>query len=238
MGNGSRQDEELAMWERAPSHVAFRASRTSISSLIQARPEVAERIVPACPEWTVRDLLAHVVGNTRSSYRGGRSLPPIHQLGISELLDEWELTGPAAEQTLADKGGFNRDILVMDLFTHELDLRRVVEVPAPDDHPAYPTAMGVVLGGFTASIFARGLPGLRLEADGAQWTAGWGTPKATVRAHRFDLYRSIAGRRTHQQIAQLSWSAPADRWLPAFTWGPFNPPAQASEDVIGIDDYR
>jgi uncharacterized protein (TIGR03083 family) len=241
MGNHSRQNEELAaMWKRVPSGVAYRTSRESISGLIESRPDVADRIVPACPEWTVRDLLAHVVGNCRSEHPvladDPKAVRPVDELDVSELIEEWSRTGPEVEQLLAGRDGLNERMMVMDVFTHELDLRRVVEESAPDDHPAFPTAISVLLGGFSASVGARGLPALRVETEGAQWLIGAGEEAATVRANRFDLYRSFAGRRTHQQIAELSWSAPADTWLPAFTWGPFRPPTQASEDVIGTDD--
>lgn len=238
MDHGRRQGgRPAAMWERAPVQIAYRASREYFTQLIEARPDVADEIVPACPEWTVRDLLAHVLEGTRFRYRPAdrQALRPADELSVAQLLDEWARMGPQVEESIAGKAGFNYDVLVMDLFTHELDLRRVVDVPPPDDHPAFPTALGVVLGGFSASIHGHGLPALRIETEGAQWVAGWGTAAATVRAHHLDLYRSIAGRRTHRQIAQLSWSVPADKWLPAFTWGPFSPPEQATEDVIGID---
>ncbi|HEV2345303.1 MAG TPA: maleylpyruvate isomerase family mycothiol-dependent enzyme [Actinocrinis sp.] len=241
MGNHSRQNEELAaMWRRAPSDVAYRATRENISGLIEARPELADQVVPACPEWKVRDLLAHVVGNCRSEHPvladDPQSVRPVDELDISELIDEWSQTGPEVEQLLGERNGLNERMMVMDVFTHELDLRRVVEETAPEDHPAFPTAISVLLGGFSVSVNARGLPALRVETEGADWLIGTGDEAATVRANRFDLYRSMAGRRTHQQIAGLSWSAPADTWLPAFTWGPFHPPTQATEDMIGTDD--
>lgn len=239
MDHGRRHDEQSATsWERAPAPVAYRACRENITRLLGAHQDAADRIVPACPDWTVRDLLAHVVEGCRSRYSAlaGDSppLPALEKLDVAELLAEWARTGPPVEQSLAGKNGFSHDVLVMDAFTHELDLRRVVEAPPPDEgHPAYPTALGLVLNGFSASVHAHGLPALRIETEGAQWVAGGGDAAATMRAHHFDLYRSIAGRRTHRQIAQLSWSTSAEMWLPAFTWGPFNPPAQATEEVIG-----
>ncbi len=240
MDDGRRKDtQSAAIWERTPGQTAYRVSRENMTALLKEYPDIADRIVPACPEWTVRDLLAHVLDGCRHRYRTlGRqseSLPPTEDLGIGELLDEWAWLGPQVELLLGDRRGFGYDVLVMDVFTHELDLRRVVDLPPNADHPALPTAVGLLLGGFSASVYAHGLPALRVETEGAAWDVGWGKPAVTVRAHRLDLYRSIAGRRTHRQIAELDWSAPAEPWLPAFTWGPFDPPAQPTEDVIGID---
>lgn len=237
MAYRSRQGEErAALWTLTTHDVAHRASRENISRLIEDHPEVADRIVPACPEWTVRELLVHVIERCRpedpAPGHDSRPLRPIDELDLSELLDEWAQTGPQMERRLAEGRGKSSRI-VMDTFTHELDLRRLLDVPPPDDHPALPTAMEVVLGGFANAVDMRDLPALRIETDGAQWTVGSEQQAATVQAHPIDLFRSFAGRRTHQQIAQLSWSAPAQRWLPAFTWGPFRPPAQATEELLG-----
>ena len=233
----SHDEQPASRWERAPAPVAYRTCRENITGLLQAHPDAADRIVPACPDWTARDLLAHVIEACQSRYHalGDEANPPrpLSELDVPELLAEWARIAPPVEQSLAGKSGFGSDVLVMDAFTHELDLRRVVEAPPPDGHPAFPTALGLILNGFSASVYAHGLPALRIETEGAQWVAGGGEPGGTVRAHYFDLYRSIAGRRTRQQIAELSWNAPAETWFPAFTWGPFNPPVKATEEVIG-----
>lgn len=239
MDDGRRKDESsAAMWERTPGETAYRVGRENITGILKSYPDIADEIVPACPEWTVRDLLAHVVDGCRYRYRnlGGHTepLPRIEELGIPELLEEWTWMGPIVESLLGDKRGFGYDVLVMDVFAHELDLRRVAQLPPPADHPAFPTAVGLLLGGFSASVYAHGLPALHIETEGAQWVAGWGRPAATVRAHRLDLFRTLAGRRTHRQIAELEWNAAADPWLPAFTWGPFDPPTQPTEEVVGI----
>ena len=106
--------------------------------------------------------------------------------------------------------------------------------PAPTDHPAYPGALNIALGGLSSSVQARGLPPLRFEISAADWSDGAGESVATLRAQPYDMYRSATGRRSHRQIAELSWSVPAEPWLPAFAWGPFNPPAQAVEKAIGV----
>ncbi|MER7077740.1 hypothetical protein [Saccharopolyspora kobensis] len=64
------------------------------------------------------------------------------------------------------------------------------------------------------------------------WPLGGDDPVASVRAEPVDLLRSLSGRRTHAQIARLSWSADPAPWLPAFTWGPFTPPGSPVEEMI------
>jgi len=234
MVHGKQAGQSEVTWEQVPEELAFRTSREHITRLIEAHPQLWDQTVPACPEWTVRDLLAHVVRHCRSS-RDAWPSRPIEELTTAELLEEWARTGPEAEARIAaDRPGTNA-LFVMDTFTHELDLRRVVGEQMPLDHPALPISMGVLLGGFSYSVQGHGAPPVRIETEGAQWTAGRGPAAATLRAHPLDLYRSLAGRRSHQQIAELSWSAPARPWLPAFTWGPFHPPAQPTEELVGVD---
>jgi hypothetical protein len=53
----------------------------------------------------------------------------------------------------------------------------------------------------------------------------------TVSGDPLELYRSLAGRRTHEQIAALTWTADPRQWLPAFEWGPFHPPRTPVEQA-------
>jgi uncharacterized protein (TIGR03083 family) len=224
-------------WAPVPVHVSYRAVREGVSRLLTERPEAGLVPVPACPGWTVRDVLAHLVDICRSvhSHRAGESaVSPFDSAGagLSELLAEWAGPGEQVEPLIAASGGAR--VLVMDAFTHELDIRRALGAPPPADHPAYPDSLDLVAEGFSRAVHAHGLPALRLETPGAQWTAGPGEPVATVRAHRHDLYRSLSGRRTLAQIDELSWSGSgsAAAWGPAFTWGPFHPPEVPTESAI------
>jgi uncharacterized protein (TIGR03083 family) len=233
-----RAAESAARWESAPDDVAYRVCRENITELLRQQPESSDRPVPACPGWSVRDVVAHLleVGEgARSSLSGLPARAPRPDrpgAGLDELLDAWTRTGLAIEGLLGGHEGWHGP-LTMDVFAHELDIRQVLGQPAAADHPAYPGALRVVVGGFANSVRTRRLPALRIETPGAHWVAGAGDPVATVCGDRHDLFRSAAGRRTHRQIAELSWSGPCEDWLPAFTWGPFHPPAQATEDAVG-----
>jgi uncharacterized protein (TIGR03083 family) len=206
--------------DRVPQHLAYRTVREHITDLVLATPEGAGTAVPACPEWTVHDLVAHLAGNCA----GMLGEPATGDgTGLAALLAGWRLTGERAER-LAAGDGLDIGRLLMDAFTHELDLREALGVPAPADHPAYPPAMEVVVGGLSWSISSRGLPALRFACEDTSWVAGRGQPGATVTAPRYHIYRSLTGRRTPAQIAELDWSGDPAQWLPAFFWGPFSPP--------------
>jgi hypothetical protein len=117
----------------------------------------------------------------------------------------------------------------MDVYTHELDLRYALAAPPATDRGAHELAFGVLVAGLSSSITALGLPALAVRSDGVEVVAGVGVPEAAVRAGRLDLYRSLAGRRSVGQIARLTWTADPRPWLPAFSWGPFVPPASPVE---------
>jgi len=215
--------------ERVPNHECYRQVRQNVVELLSEARRVIDPAVPACPEWTLRGLVAHQVGvaamaiGRLSGYLPAQS-PSSAGMGIPELLETWERLGAEADRLLADSGGRSGNILVMDAFTHELDVRYAIGAELPDEHPAFAGAFEVLANGFAAAVIDHGLPALRLSTGGTQWTVGIGAPVATVTASRYDLCRSLAGRRSHQQVTALDWDRDSHRWLPAFTWGPFTPP--------------
>jgi uncharacterized protein (TIGR03083 family) len=208
----------------------YPAVRHGIRALLRERPGAGGRAVPACPEWTVADLLGHLAGiGERVLERfGGRPAAPVGpSSAVPELLDRWDDIGERLDPLLAEAGGRGGEIMVMDAFTHELDLRAALGAPPPEGHAAWAPSFEVLVRGFSRSIAERGLPAVRLRATaGREWTAGEGPVAATVTAPAYDLYRALAGRRSAAQLTALDWTAAPEPWLPAFSWGPFSPPAQ------------
>ncbi|MET9618067.1 maleylpyruvate isomerase family mycothiol-dependent enzyme [Kitasatospora indigofera] len=218
-------------WERLPERLGYERTRENITGLLAGRPELSAVPVPACPGWTVRDLLAHLLDVCQGVVNGVPRLPlehpdPDDEAGLAELLDRWPGLSAQLPDTFEGLLGFK---MTMDILTHELDLRHALGVPVPADHPAYPASLDLVALGMGLTVIEQGLPALRLETPGASWVVGRGEPAVTVRGHRHDLFRSLTGRRTHRQIARLDWSEPPERWLTAFTWPPFDPPVRPFE---------
>ncbi|MPZ81280.1 MAG: maleylpyruvate isomerase family mycothiol-dependent enzyme [Actinophytocola sp.] len=222
---------------RVPNQIAYRHVRESVTELLSTNEVDVRVTVPSCPQWTIQDLLGHLVNVTAlaigqlSGWPAARATPPTHMDTVG-LLDEWARLGTTADQLIADCGGRAGTILVMDTFTHELDLRYALGADLPDEHSAFAGAFEVLATGFANSVTAHRLPAVRLSSGDTQWTIGHGEPTATLTADRYDLYRSLAGRRTHDQITALDWDRDSHRWLPAFTWGPFCPPESPVEPLI------
>lgn len=204
----------------------YRATRASTIALLADMPAARCALpVPACPGWSVRDLTAHLLQVCREG-RGGEPatgpLPYEPTLDVPALFELWEADAPALEARIPRLDPISASMLVLDAFAHEQDLRYALGLPQPDRHPAFPASFRLLQMGFGRSLAARGLPPVRFEA--AEDEPGPATGTVTVRAPRHAIFRALAGRRSARQIAAMDWSEPAERYLPAFSWGPFRVP--------------
>ena len=218
---------------------AYRRVRENVVRLVSEHRTAIDRTVPACPAWTVRDLVEHLTGNCLKAVRRAKGQepavepPPSAQTAdVAELLGYWEKRADELERIVAAGAAEMSDVLVADAFTHEVDIRYSLGAPLPTAHPAFPLVMAFGTWGVGRALEAHGLPAIRVELDGRSWLAGAGEPQVTVTGHPYDVLRSFSGRRTHAQVAGLSWSADPSRWLPALTWGPFTPPTRPVEDAV------
>jgi uncharacterized protein (TIGR03083 family) len=221
------------------SRTAYGSIRQNLVGLLRETRGAGDFPVPACPGWDVRDTVVHLVGICRNAEanlgpgpagQSGLAADGLIGLGLNALLAEWERSGGEVEAALAQPEHSHKGaVMVMDAFTHELDVRRALGAPFPVDHPAFRGAFEVAIGGLSGSVMLLGLPSFRLETADGSWIVGDGEPVAAVSGSQADLYRSLTGRRTYQQIGQLTWSADPGQWLPAFRWGPFLPPAKPVE---------
>lgn len=231
----------MAEWESAPNHLIYERVRTNVMTLLEEHPDAGHRPVPGCPEWNVLELAEHFVDicevathRLESNDPNAREIrKPSGGMPMPRLLDEWRVSGPRLDDLAAAHLESSTNKLVLDAFTHELDLCAALGAAPPDGHPGY-GVLGFVIGGFSGQVRRMGLPTLEISIDGSQWLAGeGGRPAATLTAaSTYDLLRSLTGRRTLDQIAELEWSAAPGPWLPAFDWGPFTPPEQPAEKPL------
>ncbi|SCG58990.1 maleylpyruvate isomerase family mycothiol-dependent enzyme [Micromonospora halophytica] len=208
---------------------AYRRVRETAATLLAGSRSAAATPVPTCPEWSVADLVTHLVevcARVHGRVTGAEPVP-VPSGAVPELLELWERLSRPVEEFLDGPMSLDRGIMVMDAFTHELDLRRALDTPPPVDHPALPIAMDVVVKGFAASLEGHGLPPVAAETEYGRWVASAGEPAATMSGPWYEVYLALAGRRSAAQIRSLRWSVDPGRWLPAFTWGPFRMPEPA-----------
>lgn len=217
----------------------YRDSRTRIGELVRDLDDTAlARRVPACPDWTVRELVAHVCGVAEDSLAGNinnlggpawtaSQVEKRRDLPTDRLLDEWAGFGEQIEAGLDDLHPTLASALIGDLITHEHDLRGALEAPGARD------AEGVVI---STSFYARnfgkrlkdaGLPTLVVRGGEHEWTAGREEPIGTVSAPLFEMLRGLTGRRTLDEVKTFEWSVDAAPYLEIF---PMYPVTQSSHN--------
>lgn len=215
-------------WPPVAPHAALRYCRRFLVDLLRSRPDDFAVPVSGRHGADVLSLVCHLTANSRQAEATLTGQPReqsarLRGLTLPELLAEWERSGLVVEHALLHAHGLTGSLLVTDLFTHELDIRRALGSAEPTCHPALPTAIDVAIGGAGAVVGRLGLPALCFETTGAAWVVGEGEPAVTVSAPPMELYNSLVGRRSLRQIRALRWSADPEPWLRVFAWGPFRP---------------
>ena len=212
-----------------------RARLTSLAA--PAGPEMCAAPVPACPAWAVRDVIAHVTGVCADVLAGNvdgvatepwtaRQVAERRDRSVPEILEEWAVVAPQVEAIAPQFPRRTDEQWVLDLTTHEQDVRGALAAPGGRDSAGVAVGLDfAVTMGLSESIRARGLPALRVVAGDRQWIAGDGDPAASLAGSPFDLFRAMTGRRSAGQIQSLQWEGDAEVFLPAFEFGPFTFPA-------------
>jgi uncharacterized protein (TIGR03083 family) len=179
-------------------------------------PERAARKVPACPDWTVRDLLSHMVGLGADVVAGdepddhnaewtSRQVETRRDRDVAALVAEWQ----AVAEPLRAWMRANTTRPLNDVVIHEQDLRGALKVPGAQDTPALAMQRerytGRIAGRFTD------LPPIALVGDdGWAWVSRGSLDDAAVvlQAPTFDLTRALATRRSAAQLR--SWTVRGD----------------------------
>jgi uncharacterized protein (TIGR03083 family) len=225
----------------ASAGAAYAGIRRRVNELVGGVTDRLGDTVPACPQWRVRDLVAHLAGVV-DDVLGGRlegagsdhwtdaQVVARRDRDVDELCAEWNAQAEQLEAVLDTFGPPGRQ-LVMDAATHEHDLRGALGAPGARDSDAVRIGVDWLLTAFQGATTAGGHPGLRVVATdgaGATWVPPIERPVvATVSGSSFDLLRTFSGRRSEAEVRSLHWDGDVDAVLPSLTWGPFRPPAQS-----------
>lgn len=201
--------DPIAAWSEAHERVCALVSSLSATE-VEAR-------VPACPDWTVRDLLSHVVGLGADVLAGDE--PDDHNetwtaaqvearrdRSAAELVEEWRALAPDLVAWMREHGSRPLN----DVVIHEQDLRSAVGRPGAQD-----TAGLAVVRDRMASRFGSAAPeGIALVGD--SWSWGPASAPTRVRASDFDLFRALTARRTADQLRGWTEAGDVTPYLDAF----------------------
>ncbi len=231
----------LARWRAAG---AYLQGVDAVSALVEGLDDEAlEIVVPACPDWRIRDLLAHLVGVAEDSADGGY---------FAAAMDAWRTPAYAAAREVWTAGHVDRhrhrtrDDLVGRLSRYGSDwaglLRRgaglvgqappwLVAAPAADlsvhlvdlaEAIGQPAESGSAISrfGFAAyrqwlgqRLIHQQLPALLFRDGRHDWPVGRGAPAGTVTAPADELFRMITGRRSRDEIRRYDWSVDPTPYL-------------------------
>lgn len=206
----------------------YRETRESMCAHIAGLDDehLAARL-PAAPEWTARDVLAHVAGICADILAGsltdvGSDSWTAAQVGarrdksVAEIVAEWAETGPQVEAMAATAGPEMAAALLSDLATQSFDVRCASGEASARDSTTSAFLYRFCVGGLGTRLDAAGASPLRLVGDDEEHVAGSGEPAATVRASRFELIRALSGRRSADQIRGYKWDGDPDPYISSF----------------------
>ena len=181
--------------------------------------------VPATPQWTVHELLAHLVGCASDAVSGrldgvtsdewtARHVAERRDNPVDELLAEWARIAPAADASLTDDQIYGPN-LAIDTLCHEADLREALGLPRLDREHWQPFLEVMMM--YLGKQLRHSTTLLVDDGDGQQWKCGSGLPTTQVRADAYELMRASYSRRSQRQIRAWAWSpAPVDEMVEAF----------------------
>lgn len=212
----------------------YKLSRTRITELIRSSsPDVFRLPVPACPAWTVHDLVAHVSGIAAEIVQGN---PPgsdsqawvdaivesRRSLTMSDLLEEWDTNGPIFEEMAAE----TRRLAVplsYDNVVHEHDLRHAIGKPGARDSSGVVAAMEVGVWLMSNDLDRRGFGRVVFVAGGREWVCGSGNVRLRLdldspnvsQTPIWELLRLTGSRRSFAQSSRYAWTGDFEEGLTA-----------------------
>ena len=175
--------------------------------------------VPACPAWTAKDLVGHMVGVDTDAINGDvdenfsdrwtdTHVRQRADTPLEDVVAEWEATRAQADQLFGSAPDALKTGMVVDASVHEQDLRGALDRPGAKDQPGLRVALDMFAEGFESRVREHGLPTLHVDAGHWNRTFGEGEPAVRVAVSEYDFGRALSGRRSPAQVRTWAWSDP------------------------------
>ena len=224
---------------KAPSE-AYRDTRERLTELLEGVDDRRARTdVPSTPEWTVKDVMAHLLGlvcdwlDGRTNNYGteewtAAQVEARRDWPLDRVLEEWSTRAPDLEARMDDpvEHGFPDYmpfLAVRDAVMHEHDIRGALDLPGGQDSSGVELGMKVSVGGVRRRHAETSLGPLVIrETDGRDWPIGTGDPVASLAAPRFDLFRALGGRRSRDQVLGFDWTGDSTAYVDHLISGGFS----------------
>lgn len=230
-------------WPMAPT--SFREPYEGVASRIEALcvdEAVWTTDVPACPGWSVADVVGHLTGLARDWTEGdlqeyGSRRWTAAQVArfagwrARDVLDEWRLWRDRLTEIEEPRAMGDPWMWAFgDAVVHEADLVGALGTGSP---PTDPVRLGVRAGvaRWRVHLADLGVGPLRLSvSDWRDFQVGEPADDAlTLRTPTWELFRLLFGRRSRAQVASRDWSGAPDAVLDAGLPFPFH---WADRDIV------
>jgi uncharacterized protein (TIGR03083 family) len=188
----------------------YRDTRERLTALVAALDDAAlVTPVPACPGWLVGDVVGHLAAVVEDVLAGRLAGPPSEDetavqvaryagRPMTQTLAGWTAGAPQFEEVI---GAFNVPQAVIDVASHEQDIRGALGQPGARDTEAIRQ-----MGGWLLERLPSPVP-VRVTVEDAEFLAGpEGEPVLGLTTTRFEAFRWRMGRRSRDQLAALDWS--------------------------------
>ena len=210
----------LYIGHMSPEHdlfSAYDATRARMVGLLaNLNPDDLRRTVPACPLWTVFDLIAHVVampaaiakGDLPSGSLAERLVEDRQDQSVRGLTEEWLSLDAVLPALLQGPSG----LLFDDLAVHEHDLRGAVGAP---DHGALEVAVLLprTLAGFATPLGDAALGAIAVRHDGRLSLSHDSEPGWVLDATPWEAVRALYSRRTADELRALPHDGDIEPYL-------------------------
>ena len=200
--------------DRSAINRACHDTRVRVITLVRELPEEALGTpVPACPGWSVRDVVAHLAANAEDMVAGSMTGVPspeqtaaqierMRVRSLPRLLADWETH---AEELEAEAPAKALRLPLIDLASHEHDIRGALARPEARDSEAVQICSQFLLESLRPPV------PVRVVVEDAEFRvgpdAGRDVAELVLTTSRFDALRWRMGRRSPAQLAAMQWSA-------------------------------
>jgi len=174
--------------------------------------------VPACPAWSVRDLIGHLVGTAEDVLAGRATRFPLSDdltsaevrrwdpAPLARVLEQWDELAPAYEQLAGERALMPA---LFDIVSHAQDLRGALDRPGDRGSEAV-----VALTEFMLKAWRPPVPFLvRFDDETAVEVGAWREGGLELTTTRWEFLRWNSGRRSLRQVAAMQWSTRPDTAL-------------------------
>jgi uncharacterized protein (TIGR03083 family) len=200
--------------------LAYDGVRERVATLVMDHPAATAASVPACPGWSVADVVAHLAGLAEDLASGridgwasevwtAAQVERFRGADPAAVLAAWERAVPRCADAPAFGPVTAAAMALGDAVVHEGDLREVLDPGSspPSDVVALAVKAGVSRWRAVLAVAAVAPLHIVVPGNRDRWLGEHDAPGAVVlEVDDRELFRVLYGRRSRAEVASLAWS--------------------------------